>query len=589
MFASIASIAFVETAHAQQVRGTVGDSASRQPVPGAVLTLLDRNGSPIGRSISGKDGAYRISPSAGARATTLHVVRIGFRPRDLSLPAPTDAVVVLNVLIAALPTMLEPVRVTDQPNCPARKDRAAAFSLWEQTKSALLATIVAREANPAAMLRIGYERTMDGGGEHILSQRVRLDSTDRGLASFQAAHSAADFVRDGFRDVRGASDVFMAPDAEVLLDDRFVAGYCFRIVNADRARPTEVGLGFEAAGHKRDRVDIDGTVWIDTAARALRNIEYKYVGLDRRVEALNPGGRLEFREMPNGVVLVDRWHIRLVVAESTSALTPTLRRGESREVVSYVFSAQESGGELARAAWPTERPWLASLGTLRARAVTRTGGFAGGTVVRLDDTDYRATVSDSGTFEIANLVPGPYSLVVVDPRLAAVRLTIPTKIAFVAARDSVYQAALTVPTAEDFVADRCIAERRMREVHAGSLNVAMDDSTPWAVIRVMRPDATPIAGVKITLAQRQDPTQRDPRDILSPVNEWVPVPDSYETGTNGLFTLCRNLRRGWDLKIRARGPGGADAETIVRVKDKLTIVPFVVDAPHPREGSPRTD
>jgi hypothetical protein len=565
----IASFAAVCRASAQQIHGVVRDSASAQPVSGAVLTLLDATGGVLGRGISDERGSYRLStPSGGSVVASMRVVRIGFRPRVILAPA-LSARADIDIVIASLATMLEPVRVIDQPNCPRRNDRAAAFALWEQAKSGLLATVVARQENPAALLRLAFQRKMDDDG-HIIGQTVRIDSTDRTAASFQAVHNATDFVANGFRDTQGASDVFLAPDAEVLLDERFVNGYCLRIADRDRARPNEIGLAFTAATHKRDRVDIEGVIWIDTTVRALRRVDYSYVGLSRRVEDLHPGGHLEFREMPNGLVLVDRWNIRLVTAESTDVVVPAKMRSDDITTARYILSPQESGGEVARAAWANGSAWQGSLGTLRVHAITRAGAPSAGTRVRLEDTDYGATADASGNFEISNLIPGPYSLVVADPRLTPIRLTIPTKTSFVAARDSTRVATIVVPTAEEFVADRCVADRKF----------AAKDTTAWLLIRVMKPDATPIAGLKVTLAQRIDPSEREARDAHDTVNEWTPVPDSYETGTDGLFALCRNVTRGWHLRIRVRDQRGATAEMEIRVMDKLTVVPFVLVAQH---------
>ena len=51
---------------------------------------------------------------------------------------------------------------------------------------------------------------------------------------------------------------------------------------------------------------------------ALRDLEFRYVGLDKQVSALAPGGRLSFREVANGITLVDRWALRLVSGRNSS-------------------------------------------------------------------------------------------------------------------------------------------------------------------------------------------------------------------------------------------------------------------------------
>ena len=99
----------------------------------------------------------------------------------------------VNARMTALPTMLEPVRVLDQPNCPRRDDRPAALALWELAQTGLLATLVAREANPGAMVRIAYHRNLDRDGDDVMCQTVLLDSTDKSIAGFVAKRMAAEF------------------------------------------------------------------------------------------------------------------------------------------------------------------------------------------------------------------------------------------------------------------------------------------------------------------------------------------------------------------------------------------------------------
>src|ERR1051325_5905442 len=274
---------------AKELRGPVRNSTSRQPIPGAVLMLLDQSGAVLGRNITNERGEYRIVLSTGMQR--MRVVRIGFRPKEVPLPSASGAheAVELDVVMRALPTLLEPVRVLAGAHCPRRSDEATTFALLEQVRAGLLSIVVARAANPAALVRLTFERAMDASGDRIANQTVRIDSTESATTSFNAAHTATDFIQRGFMTDSAKQQVFFAPDAEVLLDEGFAAGYCFRIIDPDRRRPNQIGLGFSAGDRRRNRVDIEGTLWVDTVARALRDIERRYVGLDRRIEAMRPG------------------------------------------------------------------------------------------------------------------------------------------------------------------------------------------------------------------------------------------------------------------------------------------------------------
>ena len=189
-------------------------------------------------------------------------------------------------------SLLEPVRVIGGANCSRRDDSEAAAALLQQARAGLLTTIVAREANPATLITALYERHLDGSGNRVLSQSVRRDSVSQSTVSFHASRTGTDFVRDGFRTDESVGAVYNGTDAEVLLDDGFAAGYCFQIAKPDRARPDQIGLGFAAADRKRGRIDIDGVLWIDTVARALRDIEYRYISVGRSV-AIQQMGRAD--------------------------------------------------------------------------------------------------------------------------------------------------------------------------------------------------------------------------------------------------------------------------------------------------------
>ena len=231
------------------------DSVARQPIPAVVLIVADSDGTPIVRKLTDERGAFRMQLPAGARR--LQLLRIGFRPRDVTLPAPVDGVIALDLSMRMIPTLLEPVRVLDSPNCPRRDDRAAAFALWDQARSALLAAVVARETEKAVIKRLHFDRQLTSDGFTPLSQVVHVDSS-AGARPFVATHQAAEFIERGFVDDSANVAVFNGPDADVMLDDAFPRGYCFRLADADRDRPHQIGLAFEAASHKRGRVDVEG-------------------------------------------------------------------------------------------------------------------------------------------------------------------------------------------------------------------------------------------------------------------------------------------------------------------------------------------
>ena len=550
LFASLLSAGLAVDAAAQELHGTVRDSASRQPIAGAVLMLLDTSGGVLGRSISNERGEYRLVLSN--RTQRVRAVRIGFRPQEVPIPT-SPGLAELDIAMRALPTLLEPVRVSANAHCPRRSDEATTFALLEQARAGLLTIVVAREANPATLIRLTFERTMEGASDRIASQTVRIDSADRVTTSFNAAHTATDFIQRGFMADSAKRQIFFAPDADVLLDEGFADGYCFRIVDADPTRPNQIGLGFSAADRRRNRVDIEGTLWVDTVARVLRDIEHRYVGLDRRIEALLPGGHIHFREMANGVVMIDRWSLRLVGGQLDTINTPAFTQGRRLTLpiaqVRASFHASENGGEVARATWADGSSWHASLGTLRVHATTSDGQPAIGTEVHLVETQYGAVADSNGNIEIQDLVPGPYSLTIRDPRLAPLGFEIATSLHFVADRDSTLQRALVVPTTEDFVISRCVANRRYTPGDSVLL-----------IGRALLADGTSVKGLTISLDAQTG-------------NERKALPESFTTDSDGLFQFCgHGLQAGMTVLIEASRDGDHIATTTVVLRDNVTAV-----------------
>ena len=434
-------------------------------------------------------------------------------------------------------TFLERVTVNEQSKCSRRDDRAIAFALLEQARAGLLTTIVAREANPAAMVRFKYEKTMTGMSDRVEYMSVHVDSAERTSGSFGAAHTAIDFTRRGFVEDDGSNNqTFLGPDAEVLLDEHFADAYCFHVADPESARANQVGLGFAPADHRRDRVDIEGVLWIDTVARALRDIQFRYVGLESSIQRYAPGGTVSFREMDNGVVLIDRWSLRLIGVDN---------RGTH---------IHESGGALADATWPGDHTWHGTFATARLHAITAEKQPAAGVQLWLADTPYGATTDSTGTAVISDLIPGPYSVVVVDPRLEPLNFDIPTGATFVARLDSIVESRIETLTAEEFVIQGCAAAHRFTP-----------GDSPLVIGRVMTRDGQPVDDVVVTVS----------REIMG--NTWEPVGE-LKTGSNGLFALCSaRIAPGTNLSATARRGGAIAATVKQQVSKTLTVLRIPLD------------
>jgi hypothetical protein len=532
------------------LHGTVGDSLSREPIAGAVVMLMDSSGSAVARTLTNARGEYRIAVAAASRRA--RVVRLGFAPRDVTIPAGTTGNAHLDLRMLSLPTLLDTAHVQAYGRC-RRKACAAALSLWEQARAGLLAAVAARTANPASIHRLLFDRLLERGSDRIVSMSVRADSVETAANSFVAAHSAEDFVHFGFATDASNNATFFAPDADVLLSDEFARTYDFQLAAGDKLRPHQVGLHFAPIDHPGGKVMIDGTLWIDTVAHELREVEFQYLGVPPVTESFNPsaggslliipspgveeafqpGGRIEFRTMRNGVTLIDRWSIRLAkVTADTVAELGNGRVGFDASIRRRL-DVEEIGGEVARATWRDGSVWNDSLGTLRVDAATAEGRPPVGSVIALAATPYFGVVDANGIAEMRNLLPGSYSARMIDPRIAPLGLGVPTPLTVTAYRDSTTLATLAVPSTEQYLAGRC------RLAHQG---VGRDEV--FLIGRVVTPDGTPVPGAKVT-AQNAGLKSRA---------------QSFVTGADGVFQSCEGWRIGDQLHVRVRRSGMADQE-----------------------------
>jgi hypothetical protein len=538
----VAGLALSGAANAQSLHGVVKDAADSRPVAGVIITALDPTHAVLGRVLTNSNGEFTLRVSTPA--TSVRAQRIGWRVQEIPVHrAAPDSLI--EIRIARLPAFLAPVHTVANANCPRRRDEATAFALLEQARDGLLATIVARNARPAKLVLLSFHRELRG--DRIRSQSVHLDSSARSTISFGAVRNGPQFVRDGFVQQRGADVNYLAPDAETLLDPDFSAGYCFRLLPLDRARPAQVGLGFSSADRRPNRVDIDGAVWIDTAARALHDIEFRYVRLPVNTGSVKAGGGISFHEMPNGVVLIDRWTILL----PRDAADTSWSGSKSMPTITPRVDPVETGGEMVSASWRDGTEWEGSLGTLRMTAM-RKGLPASGVRMRLEGTDYTGVTDSTGEVVIRRLLPGPYTVVPVDSVLDAVGVSLPAALKFIAARDTTITATAEVTDIRGYIEETCSSSGVGTRTQRASGKLVLG--------RVVRADGGSVDGTDIFAR----------RGVASPFF-------SFRTGSDGTFHICMDDTGDADeIKVSAVRSG---RETLVEIHPGPGATPLRIVIP----------
>ena len=415
--ALLALVATAPRLGAQQLRGVVRDSARAAPLPGAVVTILDSTGAAVARVIS--DAAGRFVVTTPARSARLRAVRIGYRPRDLPLALRGDT---LEIAMGRLPPMLATVQVTGSELCPGSAAGNGALELWEQAKAGLLATVVARETKPAEMQALTYKRAMTTTDERVTEQTSHLTSAYSNRP-FVAPAEASFFARRGFMQEDAGGRLYSAPDADVLLDENFAATHCFHAEAGDKDHPGQIGLGFSPARGRDALVDVTGVIWIDRVRPQLRSLDFRYTGLEPAAMKVGSGGHIEFRTMEDGLSFIERWHLRLTTLTGEerprdfASAFPAARRDRTDF---RVADLRESGGIVLAATWPDGTAWRDSIAGLTGTVAQLNSPLSlPGAIVSVEGANLETRTSADGSFELAPIVPGRYTIVVTDTSLGA--------------------------------------------------------------------------------------------------------------------------------------------------------------------------
>lgn len=519
---------------AQELRGRVVDGVAARPIAGVVVSASDSAGNPLARTLTDESGAFRI---AARDAVRLRLQRIGYRPRELRLSAALARDTVLaDIALQPIPLVIGALRIRESQVCTPRADDAQALALWEQARAGLLASIVSEEERPATMRLLLYDRTRDPRSDTIETQATQMVSAT-GTRSFYAADSARGFARKGYMVAEGSDRRrFFAPDADVLLDPAFAATHCFRVVQGQGDHANEVGLGFEPASPRK--VDVAGTLWLDPRAPALRALDFSYTGLDGMARSAGSGGSLRFATLPDGMVFIDDWRIRVGV----TGYGPSDR-------FERVLGVQEHGGVVVSARWPDSTTWASPLPGVEGDVATEGARSpAPGVKVWLDGTDAIATTDGRGHFALERVLPGPYKLLAIDEDVAPYDLVEPRSRRLVLGDTTGAALHLEVPSRATIAGDLCDAART-------------PDSLATILLRVV------------------DTAGRNAKasDVIA---EWTAPGVSQQSGSasvrgasadsQGRAVVCA-VPRALPLRLRARNAAGFLADTALQLSDSTAL------------------
>jgi hypothetical protein len=317
---------------AQTVGGTVVETATGEPIQGAVVALVDSLGMRREAVLSDPQGRYSLhAPAPGTYRVRAERGYAAATSPSLALDAGeqvTHALSMSPVLVT-----LDAVVARGVPRaCTIRPENGEqAARVWDEARKALDATHLGGRAGAYEFRVRLFRRTL------ALPRLTIVDSS----SSIQSGYSRQPFatpverlVTHGYMEVEGDSIVFRAPDAPTLLSDAFLDHHCFSLV---RGRGTEAGMVGLAFAPLRGRrlPDVQGTLWLDGQTGHLRYLEYTYTRLPFASSDARLGGRVDFVQLAEGGWIVSRWRIRMPILQRENPRAPPI-----------VTALVESGGEV---------------------------------------------------------------------------------------------------------------------------------------------------------------------------------------------------------------------------------------------------
>ncbi len=402
----------------QIVRGSVKEAETGRPVESGVLTLLDAGGSPIHAVLSDAAGEFAIrAPAPGAYR--LRFERLGYRPFTTDRMTLDEGETETRAIRARVVSIsLEWVVVTDRPRCRVlREADTVTARVWSAVRS-VLASAAAGETGWYPYVTIErYERDYDSRRRLVTKER-RWTSTGATTAPFVAL-AARELEKNGFVQRDGDTVMFYAPEARTLIAEEFLRTHCFR-VRDERTNAGRVGLEIEPVPG-RTKPDITGTLWLDAVTGELRRLEFVYVNLPSNVPRENADGWVEFRKLPRGAWIVDRWALRLPLVGPPpppsvyGAGVPGVFRPER---VTELIGTHEEGGRIVSLDSEGPRPPARALTTVTVHGAVRTAGGAPvpGARAFLSGTGHSSVTDRDGLFAMPDVPAGRYRLSFTHPR-----------------------------------------------------------------------------------------------------------------------------------------------------------------------------
>lgn len=484
-------------ASSQTLRGRVLEEDTGVPVSGAMVVLTDSSGEPAGRGLSDNLGSFLLeAPRAGTYA--IQADRIGYAS-VLSSPlqlGPADTVS-HDMIVPIEPITLAGIVVGAERRCVLRPEAGLGVArLWEEARKALAAAAFTDETAVYRYETMEFERDSDIDTRTVVDERRSFGDVVAGHT--YVSRPVEELMSEGFVREGDEEHYYYAPDAQVLLSRQFLERYCMRAVPGEGDSEGLVGLAFEPV-ERRDKVDIQGVLWLNVESAELQWLDFLYVNLTASRRTPAPGGRVVFARLPNGTWVVREWQIRRhrhVIRQSPFFRNPT----------PFVVGIHETGGVVLRVLTPEGDLVLdAGTGTIEGSVVDslQTHPLPGALVFAIG-TQHAGVTGPDGRFRLTGLTEGVHRIAYRHPVLDEIGYR-PQPVELQARRGEIVGVRLLTPSRRDWLRALC-ADRETADGTGAIAGIVLDAGS-----RLPVPDAQVFA---VWSGQYQATTDQDGRFVF---------------------------------------------------------------------------
>jgi len=525
-------------AAAQVVRGVVTEEGIGTRLAGAMVILMDVDGTPVDRVLTDASGQFIADVDHPGRYQ-IRIDRIGYASLTTS---PFD--VPVSGTFQSIDVPIEPVRlrgldVEGSRRCEVRPEEGRVTArVWAEAKKALEAAAWTQSSGLYRYTLLHYVRDRDRNGQEIVEEKRRFmkGSTQAPFVSLPAEELAE---LGYIRQEPDSGTAYHAPDAEALLSDSFLDTHCLGVTRGDEGT---IGLRFEPI-EGRVLPDIKGVLWLDEETARLERLDFDYVNLRRSREIGKPGGQVVFGGLPDGTWIVREWWIRMPLLAVD--LRRGIRRVGYRDEGGLAWRISNQKGEIVLEAT------TATISGVVADSIKLDG--VQGVDVEVSATGERYRTRADGSFLVPGLPEGLHTLRVRHPLLDTLGVAAPA-VQVEAALGEIVHAWLQVPGLGEALAAACGGDPR-------------PDRTAVLLGRLIGPDGRPAGGARARLSWITG-AGFVPQMLAVPLGpdgeqplEWILRAEAGRTvlqtvtDGRGIFVLC-DVPSGSRLRVDAWLEGG---------------------------------